>query len=113
HPVSRPQLQQFAEDRVLDAQALIAAGRWSGAYYLSGYAVECGLKSCVLAHIERTGLIFKSKEYLNALPKCWTHDLVQLSEIAGLKNEIDNLTKPHANAKLFANWGVVKAWTPE
>ena len=36
-------MQQLAEDRILDAASLLAVGRWSGAYYLAGYAVECGL----------------------------------------------------------------------
>jgi HEPN domain-containing protein len=40
-------LQQLADDRVLDAEALLNAGRWSGAYYVSGYAVECALKACI------------------------------------------------------------------
>ncbi len=29
-----------------DAEVLLDAGQWSGAYYLAGYAVECGLKAC-------------------------------------------------------------------
>jgi len=49
--LNRPQLHQLAEDRVLDAKALLDAGRWSGAYYLAGYAIECGLKACVLAYV--------------------------------------------------------------
>jgi HEPN domain-containing protein len=45
--VNRTQLQQLAEERVRDAKALPNAGQWSGAYYLAGYAVECGLKACI------------------------------------------------------------------
>jgi hypothetical protein len=45
---TRPEWQQLAEDRILDAQTHLdpAVGRWSGAYYLVGYAIECGLNSC-------------------------------------------------------------------
>jgi HEPN domain-containing protein len=43
----RFELRQLAEDRIADAAILLAGGRWSGAYYLAGYAVECGLKACV------------------------------------------------------------------
>ena len=45
--------QQLAEDRILDARAHLASGveRWSAAYYLIGYAVECGLKSCILSRV--------------------------------------------------------------
>jgi hypothetical protein len=31
--MNRADLQQLAEDRLLDAQALLGAQRWSGAYY--------------------------------------------------------------------------------
>jgi hypothetical protein len=37
--LNRAELRQLAEDRVLDARALLKEGRWSGAYYLAGYAV--------------------------------------------------------------------------
>jgi hypothetical protein len=62
--VNRAQLQKLAEEKVLDALALLAAGRWAGAYYLAGYAVECGLKSSVLRHLDATGIIFRDREYL-------------------------------------------------
>ena len=38
--VNRLELRQLAQDRLQDAAVLLAAGRWSGAYYLAGYAVE-------------------------------------------------------------------------
>ena len=103
--MNRIELQQLAEERAVDAQILLAAGRWSGAYYLAGYAVECGLKACVLIHIERTGIIFEDKKYAE---KCWTHDLEELLKLANLKPTLDADTA--ANAALFANWGVAKVW---
>jgi len=36
-------LKILAETRVADAMALLQAGRWAAAYYLLGYAIECGL----------------------------------------------------------------------
>jgi hypothetical protein len=39
-------LKMLAETRVADAEALLQAGRWAAAYYLLGYAIECGLKAC-------------------------------------------------------------------
>ncbi len=50
--MNRVQAREFAEAWVIDAKVLLDAGRWHAAYYLAGYAVECGLKACVLAHIE-------------------------------------------------------------
>jgi len=45
--VNKVEWRALAEARVLDAEALLAASRWPAAYYLIGYAVECGLKACV------------------------------------------------------------------
>ncbi|HEX4592245.1 MAG TPA: hypothetical protein VH120_20085 [Gemmataceae bacterium] len=103
--MNRGELQQLAEDRAEDAQILLAAGRWSGAYYLAGYAVECGLKACVLVHIERTGVIFEDKKYAE---RCWTHDLEDLVTLAGLQQSmaVDGTT----NANLADNWQVAKDW---
>jgi hypothetical protein len=39
----------MAGERVRDAAALLKARRWSAAYYLAGYAAECGLKACVVS----------------------------------------------------------------
>ena len=49
--MDRLQWQQLAERWLVDAKALLDAHRWSAAYYLAGYAVECGLKACVLARV--------------------------------------------------------------
>ena len=50
---TRVEWQQLAECRIEDARAHLdpAVGRWAAAYYLIGYAVECGLKACVMARV--------------------------------------------------------------
>jgi hypothetical protein len=93
---------------LLDAKAFLDAGRWAAAYYLAGYAVECGLKSCVLSHLERTGMIFKERKYLKNLAGCWTHDLDVLVGLAGLIEELGIASG--ANPALGGYWGVVKDW---
>jgi HEPN domain-containing protein len=103
--MNRMELRQLAEDRLLDAEALLAAGRWSGAYYLAGYAVECGLKACILAHIEATGAIFRDKKYAE---KCWTHDLRALLALAELEPALD--ADMLLNPALARNWGLVIGW---
>jgi HEPN domain-containing protein len=52
--VNRAELQRLTRDRIRDAKALLTAGRWSGAYYLAGYAVECGLKACIIVQLMKT-----------------------------------------------------------
>lgn len=46
--VDRKTFQNPAKVRLGDAKALVGRKRWSGAYYLCGYAVECALKACLL-----------------------------------------------------------------
>ena len=38
-------------ERLEDARALLTAGRYGGAVYVGGYAVECALKSVHLSHV--------------------------------------------------------------
>ncbi len=103
--MNRAELRQLAQDRVLDAAILLAGGRWAGAYYLAGYAAECGLKACIMAHVEATGVIFTDKKFSE---KCWTHDLEVLVVQANLKPALDvHIT---ANAAFLINWGIARDW---
>jgi hypothetical protein len=99
------ELRQLAQDRLQDAAALLAAGRWTGAYYLAGYALECGLKACIMAHVEATGAIFQDKKFSE---KCWTHDLEVLVVQASLKPTLDALAGTNPN--FSGNWGTAKDW---
>jgi hypothetical protein len=104
--MNRPELQQLAEDRLIDAQALLAAGRWSAAYYLPGYAVECGLKSCVLVRIMNTGVIFEDKKFGE---RCWTHNFEELLELADLGPVLGR--EVGSDAIFRGSWIAAKEWT--
>lgn len=104
--MNRTTLQQLSNARVEDAEALLAASRWSGAYYLAGYALECALKSCVLAYIERTGIIFEDRRFAE---RCWTHDIEALVVQSGLAAALGAAIA--ANAQFSANWLTVKGWS--
>jgi len=104
--LNRAELQQLSTQRIEDARALLAAKQWSGAYYLAGYSLECALKSCVLAYIERTGIIFEDKKYAE---KCWTHDVEELVRQAGLTVERDKAAGNNLN--LGQNWSIAKDWS--
>ncbi len=106
--MNRLELRKLALERVLDAQALMAAKRWAGAYHLVGYAAECGLKACILSHLGKTGMIFKDRNYLKSLADCWTHELDKLVGLAGLTGELG--TACGANPTLRGYWGVAKDW---
>jgi hypothetical protein len=45
--MNRNHFRQLAEVRIEEALVLFAQGLYDGAYYLAGYAVECGLKACI------------------------------------------------------------------
>ena len=45
--VNRWEFRELATLRLAEAKALLDAGLPDGAYYLAGYAVECGLKACI------------------------------------------------------------------
>lgn len=67
--LTRVEWQCTADVRVRDAEALLKARRWSAAYYLAGYAVECGLKACVVVYVKRNAdLVFREKKYMYREP---------------------------------------------
>ena len=101
--MNRTDLQQLALTRVLDAEALLNAGQWSGAYYLAGYAVECALKACIA---KLTGLHdFPEK---NLVLKSYSHNLEALLEPANLR--IDHKSVFDTNRAFKDNWSVVNDW---
>ena len=96
----------MAEEKLLAADALIGAAQWASAYYLAGYAIECGLKSCILAYVEASGAIFEDKKYSE---KCWTHNFDVLVDLAGLKPDLGVATA--ATPALGANWAIASQWS--
>lgn len=104
--MNRIQLHSLSMERLEDARLLLSASRWSGAYYLVGYSLECALKSCVLAYVDRTGIIFQDKRYSE---KCWTHDLRELVRHAGLSLELD--TALNGDPSFARNWVTATRWT--
>ncbi len=105
--MNRVDLQQLADDRVLDAEALLAAGRWSAAYYLAGYAVECALKACVAK--ETREFDFPDRDRAREV---FTHDLASLLKHAKLEKRLaaDSSTGGVVGPRLLSNWLVVKDW---
>jgi hypothetical protein len=109
--MNRTALQELAEVRLREAAALLAVGLWDGAYYLAGYAVECGLKSCVLNYIAATGVIFREKDYARKDKGFFTHSPNDLLKLAGLDPELGIAVQ--SDPTLGTNWDVVKEWTEQ
>jgi HEPN domain-containing protein len=110
--VNQAKLQKLATERLRDARALLKGKRWAYAYHVTGYAVECALKSCVLARMVHTGWVFQDKIRLE---DCRTHDLKTLIGVAGLTDQLNaNLKASAAAGKEFIrHWGVALQWKVE
>jgi hypothetical protein len=104
--VNRSDFQLLAETRVREAKALIDAGLFDGAYYLCGYAVECGLKACI-ANATQAGE-FPDKTKVN---KSYTHELDTLLGVAGLRTTLD--TASASNPAIELNWKIAVDWNEE
>ncbi len=96
-------LRQLSEERLSDALVLLDQSRWSGAYYLTGYAVECALKACIAKYAQQGD--FPDQKFVQ---NCHTHDLNTLRGIADLKDLYEQESKNRQN--LGTNWDIVKGW---
>jgi hypothetical protein len=77
---------------------------WAGAYYVAGYAVECGLKSCIIVYSMKTDE-FPEKRFSE---RCWTNDLEGLLALAGL--EVGRAADAATDAEFGENWDVAAKW---
>jgi HEPN domain-containing protein len=99
-PVDRSDFQSLANLRHVEAQHLLAAGHYSGAYYLAGYTVECALKACICRRIQPD--VWPDRDFSKDIH---THNLANLLRFAGLQGEVA------ATSQREVNWNVVKDWT--
>jgi hypothetical protein len=108
--VNQAELQKMAEERIKDAKVLLDGGRWEFAYYTTGYAVECGLKSSMLARMIHTAWIFEDKWEAK---QCRDHDFGKLVTLAGLNDELntDLQASAAAGGEFAVNWNTAKEWT--
>lgn len=100
---NRSEFRTMAKIRVREARALLNAGLWDGAYYLAGYAVECGLKACIAKRTRKGS--FPDKDFAQ---KCWVHDINKLVEVAGLTAARDAAAPRGSPAE--QNWQLAQNW---
>jgi hypothetical protein len=82
---------------------LLDGSEWSGAYYIVGYAVECGLKACFTKSLFAYHMPDK-KEISDA----HTHNLASLAQLAEVDGARNLLAQTDSDFAL--NWKVVSAW---
>ena len=104
--VDRKELQELSRIRLKEATALLRLGFFHGAFYLAGYAVECGLKACIAKGTRRGE--FPDKKRVDS---SHSHNLLQLMGIAGL-NESCALHASEDPA-FRRNWNLVQSWSEQ
>lgn len=103
--MNRQDFKNIALMRLKEVEVLLNNRQYSGAYYLSGYVVECALKACIARQTRKFD--FPDKKTVIG---SYTHDLKQLVKVAGLENELNSLLQ---NPDFTSRWVRVKEWTEE
>jgi hypothetical protein len=104
--VNRDAYRRVAQARLVDAQVLLRARRYVGAYYLAGYAVEAALKACIARQFRAATIPDKG-----SVDKLYVHNLVALVRFANL---VDALDAERRRDSLFgAHWQTVQGWSAE
>jgi HEPN domain-containing protein len=101
---TRADFQRLARIRLREARALIEKGNLEGAYFLTGFAVECALKACIAKNTKRYDFPPNQK----ALRDIYNHNLGTLVGAAKLQGELD--AELRANIPFRSKWDVVKDW---
>jgi HEPN domain-containing protein len=105
--VNRRDLQELTRVRLAEAKALLDAGLYDGAYYLSGYAVECALK----ARIARRTRVHDFPPKPNTVRDMYTHNLSDLVREAGLTKSLADRIQ---SCDIFLDhWTTARQWSEQ
>ncbi len=102
---TRAEFQDLAETRLEEAKGLLDLGKWDGAYYLAGYAVELALKACIIKSMMATDA-FPAKDFSK---ECYTHDFRKLIAAARLEPQWESALR--VDPEFDTNWSYVKVWS--
>lgn len=104
--MNKDDLERLVDIRVEEAKVLLDIGKYEGAYYLTGYSLECAIKACIAKQVREYD--FPNKDLAH---KSHQHKLTELLGVAGLKQKLNEREDEDEEFKL--NWAVVKDWTVE
>src|SRR5215467_12539098 len=99
--VSIVELRRMARGRLRDAEVLLTAGRYDGAMYLCGYAIEAALKAHICRVLKWPGYPSTRKEF-EGYQSFRTHDQDVLLHLSGTENKI--------KTSHLAEWSIVTTW---
>jgi HEPN domain-containing protein len=101
--VNRADFKKLALTRLNDAKILLNKKRYSAAYYVAGYVIECALKACLAKKARRYEFPPRPDEVRKSY---YTHDLQELARASDL---LEVLEKGRSNLKRY--WTTVKDWS--
>jgi hypothetical protein len=104
--MNKVDLERLSSIRIKEAEALLNAGCYHGAYYLAGYALECTLKACIAKQVK--AFDFPDKKLAN---DSWVHDLNKLLGTAQLHQALKD--KENQDREFRLNWAIAKFWSEE
>jgi HEPN domain-containing protein len=102
--LNRRNLKNLALTGLEEVEVLLQNRQYSGAYYLSGYVIECALKACMAKQTKK----FDFPDY-KTVRESYTHKLEQLVKVAKLDTELKSLNDPDFSLR----WSTVKDWSEE
>src|SRR3989338_6844493 len=102
--ISVAELDDIARARIEDATALLTAGRFDGATYLCGYAVEVALKARICRTLNWTEFPSTCSEF-QAYRSFQTHELDVLLRLSGQEARVKQ--------NHFSHWNAVAVWKVE
>lgn len=102
----REDLKRICEYRIKEAKILYENGRFDGAYYLLGYALECSIKCCISRQIKEHTI--PDRKLINDF---YQHDLNKLMSLSGVKQKFDDACNADIDLKL--NWAVATNWSEQ
>ena len=104
--MNRRDLRRLARIRLKEARILLNANCFDGAYYLSGYAVECALKACIAKTTKRSEF-----PDLEKVKGSYTHKFTELVKLARLQATLE--AEQARDAAFRSNWRSVSNWTEQ
>src|ERR1039458_10039243 len=100
---TRAEFQELARVRLEEAKSLLDLGKWRGAYYLAGYAIELALKACIIKTLMATDA-FPDKEFSKTVVNEQAESgkrLIQTLVAAGFEVRLAFWAKPTEEGKWY------------
>jgi HEPN domain-containing protein len=99
--IARDELTRIAQARLDDAECLLLGGRYDGAAYLCGYAVELCLKARICKALSWS----EYPDDKRGFQSFKTHALDVLLQLTGAEEMVKH--------EMLSHWSIVARWDPE